>query len=83
MSREPVVIVMSVLAGAQALITAAGFTEALPERVALWVVLAVAAVQAGVQFYVRGQVTPLVDPRDKDGVALTPDAPAVSGQSLP
>ena len=59
MNREPVLVVMSVLAGMQALIGAAGFAEAVPRQAALWMILATAAVQAGVQFYVRGQVRPL------------------------
>ena len=73
MNRNPVLVAMSILAGMQALISAAGFTEALPAQVALWIVLAVAALQAGVQFYVRGEVTPLVDPRDNDGRRLVPE----------
>ena len=73
-NREPVLVVMSVLAGMQALIGAAGFAEAVPRQAALWMILATAAVQAGVQFYVRGQVTPVADPRDADGRPLTPEA---------
>ena len=72
MNRNPVLVAMSILAGMQALISAAGFTEALPAQVALWIVLAVAALQAGVQFYVRGEVTPLSDPRDNEGRRLVP-----------
>ena len=78
-SREPVLVVMSVLAGMQALIGAAGFAEAVPRQAALWMILATAAVQAGVQFYVRGQVTPVADPRDADGRPLTPEAAETSG----
>ena len=78
-SREPVLVVMSVLAGMQALIGAAGFAEAVPRQAALWMILATAAVQAGVQFYVRGQVTPVADPRDADGRPLTPEVAETSG----
>lgn len=59
--RNPVLLVMSVLAGAQVLTGGATLAEVIGPQVAGLVVLGVAAVQAGVQFYVRGQVTPWDD----------------------
>lgn len=57
--REPVVVVMSVLAALQVLAGGAALTELIGPQLAGVLILAVAALQVGVQFYVRGQVTPL------------------------
>lgn len=78
LSRNPVLIAMSVLAGMQALTVSAGFAEAVPPAVALWVVLGIATLQGAVQFYVRGEVTPVADPRDNQGRPLVP-ADAIQG----
>lgn len=59
MKREPVLIVMSVLAGLQVFVGGAAFTELVSVRVAGLLALTVAALQVGFQFYVRGKVTPL------------------------
>jgi|GEM_PF-4706741 len=59
MKREPVLIIMSVLAGLQVFVGGAAFTELVSLRVAGLLALSVAAIQVGVQFYVRGKVTPL------------------------
>lgn len=81
--REPVLIVMSVLAAAQALTAAAGFTDAVPGQAALWIVLVIAAAQAGVQFYVRGLTTPVADPRARDGEPLVPLSSAAAAADDP
>lgn len=57
--REPVLIIMSVLAGLQVFVGGAAFSELVSLRVAGLMALAVAALQVGFQFYVRGKVTPL------------------------
>lgn len=57
--REPVVVVMSVLAALQVLVGGAAFTEVVPTPWAGLATLVVAAVQVGVAFYVRGQVEPV------------------------
>ena len=62
MKREPVLIVMSVLAGLQVFVGGAAFTELVSAQVAGLLALAVAALQVGFQFYVRGKVTPLGEP---------------------
>lgn len=56
MNKEPVVIVMSVLAGLQILTAGSALGDVIGAQAAALIVLAVAAVQAGVQFYVRGKV---------------------------
>lgn len=78
LSRNPVLIAMSILAGMQALTASAGFTQAVPPAVALWVVLGIAALQGAVQFYVRGLTTPVSDPRTDDGEPLVPASEAVA-----
>jgi len=59
--REPVVVVMSVLAALQVLVGGAALADLIGNEWAGVFVLVVAALQIGLQFYVRGQVTP-VDP---------------------
>lgn len=61
MRREPVVIVMSVLAGYQVLVAGAAFGEYVGMELAALLILIGAAVQAAVQFYVRGEVTPVIN----------------------
>lgn len=58
MKKEPVLIVMSVLAALQILTAGSALTDVLGKDIAGLIVLAIAAAQTGVQFYVRGQVTP-------------------------
>ncbi len=72
MIGNPVLLVMSLLAGAQVLAAAANLTDLLGAKPAAWIVLGVAAIQTGVQFWVRGEVTPLANPRDNNGRLLVP-----------
>ena len=58
MKREPVLIVMSVLAGLQFLTAGAALGDVIGLQWAGFAILVVGALQSGVQFYVRGQVTP-------------------------
>lgn len=69
-TRNPVIWVMSVLAGAQLLTMSTAFLDVVPARWAALASVCVIAAQVAVQFWVRGQVTPLNDPRDRDGVEL-------------
>lgn len=73
MKRNPVVIVMSVLAALQVITGAANLADLLGARPAAWVVLVGGAIQVGAAYWVKGQVTPLADPRDNLGRPLTPD----------
>lgn len=59
MKREPVVIWASILVGLQVLTGGAALADAIGEATAGLAILAVAALQAGTQFYIRGQVTPV------------------------
>lgn len=70
LKRNPVVWVMSILAGAQALLLAAGFIAVIGARWAAFGTAIVIALQLVVQVWVRGQVTPLSDPRDASGTQL-------------
>ena len=69
-TRNPVIWVMSVLAGAQLLTASTAFLDVVPARWAALASVCIVAAQVTVQFWVRGQVTPLNDPRDHDGVEL-------------
>lgn len=59
MKSEPVVIVMSVLAALQVAAGSAALAEVVSPQVAAVFTVAVAALQAGLQFYVRSKVTPV------------------------
>lgn len=59
MKREPVLIIMSVLAALQFAAGLANLANLIGAHQAAWFVAAVAVVQAGLQFYVRNQVTPM------------------------
>jgi hypothetical protein len=58
MTSRPVLITMSILAGAQVLVGAASLTDLIGKQAAGLAIVGIAAVQAGIQFYVQGQVTP-------------------------
>lgn len=58
---RPVLIAMSTLAGAQVLTAGAAFTDVVPPKVAGLIVLAIAATQFGIQFYVQNLTVPLED----------------------
>lgn len=58
---RPVLITFSILAGLQILTAGATLGDVVGDKVAGLIVLAVAAVQAGMSFYVQGQVVPLAD----------------------
>lgn len=68
--RNPVLIVMSILAALQAIAGAANLADLLGDKLAAWFVLLVAAAQIGSAYWVRGQVTPVADPRDNSGRPL-------------
>jgi hypothetical protein len=68
--KNPVLLAMSILAAAQLITNASGLTDVVPAK---WVMLGsvvVAAAQFGIQYWVRGVVTPLVAPKDAEGVPL-------------
>lgn len=76
---RPVLVVMSVLAGAQILTGGAALGDVIGVKVAGLAILVVGAVQAGMQFYVQGQVTPTAQvaaQRNVDGRVVT--GPAAS-----
>lgn len=72
---SPVLLWMSVLAALQVLSAGSALADVIPYKVAALFALTVAAAQAGVQFYVRGQVTPWQDVIAK----VTPDGVAIAG----
>ncbi len=77
---------MSTLAALQVLVGGAALGDVVGVEVAGLLVLAVAALQTGLQFYVRGQVTPWADVVAKqldDGRVVAGPASAVpTGQEL-
>lgn len=58
-TRNPVVFVMSILGALQALAASVAFIDVVPVKVAALIMAVICAAQFGVQFWVRGQVTPL------------------------
>lgn len=83
MKRNPVLVVMSTLAALQVLVGGAALGDVIGVKAAGLFVLGVAAVQTGVQFYVRGRVTPtdsVVAQRTDAGVVVAgPSAQAPTG----
>lgn len=81
---RPVLITFSVLAGLQILTAGTVLAEVIGAQTAGLVVLAVAAVQAGMSFYVQGQVVPYTDTAayiDAEGRTVAgPAAPVGTGQ---
>lgn len=73
-TRRPVLWVMSVLAGINAVLAVGTLQDLVPVVVYGWVMLASAGIQASVQFWVQSQVTPLNDPKGADGTQLVPRA---------
>jgi hypothetical protein len=57
-TSRPVLIAMSILAGAQVLVGGAALGDVIGKQAAGLAIIGVAAAQAGIQFYVQGQVTP-------------------------
>lgn len=69
MKRDPVLIIMSVLAGLQTIVASADWTELVSEPVARGGNLVVAGLTVGLAFYLRGKVTPVNTP-DKEKAEL-------------
>lgn len=76
MARNPVLLIMSLLAGVSAILGLGVLQDLISANAIGWVLVGYAGLQAAVQFWVRGEVTPLIDPRDRSGVRLVPAAPA-------
>lgn len=70
--RNPVLLVMSLLAALNAALGLGVLNELISATTLGWLLVAQAAVTAGIQFWVRGEVTPMVDPRSYDGRQLFP-----------
>lgn len=68
--KNPVLLVMSILAGVSAALGLGTLQDLVSPTVLGWILLIQAAATAGVQYWVRGQVTPLADPRSGDGTPL-------------
>jgi hypothetical protein len=59
MTPRPVLTVMSILAGLQILAGGAALGDVVGAKTAGLIVVGIAAIQGGVQFWVQGQVTPM------------------------
>jgi len=63
-TNEPVLIIMSILAALQAAAGSAALANVFTLNVVGVIIVTIAAAQAGLQFYVRGQVTPVEKVQD-------------------
>jgi hypothetical protein len=59
MKNEPVLITMSILAALQVAAGSLALTDLVSSSVIGIIIVCIAALQGGLQFYVRGQVTPV------------------------
>lgn len=71
--RNPVLFVMSLLAGLSTVLSLSVFQDLVSPTVLGWLLVAQAAITATLQFWVRGEVTPVDSPRDRTGTPLVPD----------
>ena len=68
--KNRLLLVMSILARVRAALGLGTLQDLVSPTVLGWILLIQAAATAGVQYWVRGQVTPLADPRDATGERL-------------
>lgn len=78
-TSRPVLTAMSILAGLQILTGGAALGDIIGLKAAGLAILAVAAAQAGIQFYVQGQVTP----NDAVAARQLPTGQIVAGPAAP
>lgn len=68
MKRDPVLVIMSIIAGLQAVVTSADWSELVSPTVARVAEVFVIGATMGMAFYLRGKVTPDAPTRkDDDG----------------
>lgn len=72
MLRNPVLIIMSLLAGLSAVLGLTVFQDLVNPTVLGWLLVAQAAITATLQFWVRGEVTPVDSHRSRQGLPLVP-----------
>lgn len=84
---RPVLIVFSILAGAQVMTNATGLSEVIPSKYMFLAGIIVAAVQTGMTFYVQNQTVPLQDVAAYDSgkpeVGLVAGPAAVPANGVP
>lgn len=68
--RNPVLVVMSLLAGLSAVLGLGTLQDLVSPEILGWLLVAQAAVTGTIQFWIHGQTTPLVDPRNAEGHQL-------------
>jgi len=68
--KNPVLLVMSLLAGLSAALGLGVFQDLVSPTVLGWLLVSQAVVTAVVQYWVRGQVTPIANPKAADGTPL-------------
>jgi hypothetical protein len=76
---KPVVVVFSILAGAQVILGGAALGEVVPAKWIGLAALVVAGVQVGMTFYVQGKVTPY----ENVAARVTPDGSLIAGPAAP
>lgn len=67
---RPILLVQSTLAALGVVTGSAGLTAHIPAAAAWWLVIAIAAVNVGLGFYLQSVTTPLSAPQDARGVPL-------------
>ena len=68
--KNPVLLIMSLLAALSAVLGLSVLNALVSATTLGWMLVIQAALTAGIQFWVRGQVTPMADPRSHDGRQL-------------
>lgn len=75
MKSKPVRFVMSILAAVNAAVALGTLGDLISPTALAWLILVSVAVQAGTQFWVEGQVTPIANPKDRWGRPLVAAQP--------
>jgi hypothetical protein len=71
--NKPVVVMGTVITVLQVISGGVAALEILPDKAVGLILLGTAALTAGWTYYTHQQVTPLADPKDKDGTPLVPE----------
>lgn len=72
MKDRPVAVMGAIITALQIINGGLGALDIIPDKWVAFIALIIAAITAGWAFYTHNQVTPLSDPKTKDGTPLIP-----------
>lgn len=75
MARNPVLLAMALLGALDAALGLGTLQDLISGTALAWLLIASVALKAAIAVWVKGEVTPMVDPRGYDGIRLVPAKP--------